>query len=43
MLGDGAILWNSKKQASLASFTKEANYMAISQWLKKFISDVGLE
>ncbi|KAG0563116.1 hypothetical protein M758_8G005100 [Ceratodon purpureus] len=46
-VGDGAILWNCKRQPTIALSTTEAEYMATSQsteeaiWLRKLFCDVG--
>ena len=47
-LGDAAIMWNSKKQHTIAVLSTEAEYMALSHgakqalWLCWFLHDVGL-
>jgi len=46
-VGDGAMLWNCKRQPTIALFTTEAEYMATSHctkeanWLRKLLADVG--
>ena len=47
LVGDRAMLWNCKRQPTIALFTTEAEYMATSHctkeanWLRKLLADVG--
>jgi hypothetical protein len=47
MMGEGAISWMSKKQASTATSSTEAEYMALSNatkeaiWLKRLLAEMG--
>ena len=49
LLSGGAVSWLSKKQATVALSTAEAEYIALSQaaqegiWLKRLLSDLGVE
>ena len=49
LLNGGAVSWLSKKQATVALSTAEAEYIALSQaaqegiWLKRLLSDLGVE
>jgi hypothetical protein len=46
-IGDGLISWNSKRQATVALSTAEAEYMAATQavkevlWLKQLLNEIG--
>ena len=48
MLNEGPISWSSKRQSTVALFTIEAEYYALSQavkeatWLRKLFTDLGL-
>lgn len=48
LLSGGAVSWLSKKQATVALSTAEAEYVALSQaaqestWLKQLLSDLGM-
>ncbi|XP_061886352.1 uncharacterized protein LOC133636375 [Entelurus aequoreus] len=49
LLSGGAVSWLSKKQATVALSTAEAEYIALSQaaqegiWLKRLLSDLGVK
>ena len=49
LLGDGAVMWYSKCQTSVALSTVEAEYMALSQatqeavWLRRLLEELGKE
>ena len=49
LLSGGAVSWLSKKQATVALSTAEAEYVALSQaaqegtWLRRLLSDLGME
>ena len=46
-IGDATVSWSSKRQASVARSSTEAEYVALSNasqeaiWLRKLLSDVG--
>jgi transposase InsO family protein len=49
MLGGGSVCWNSKKQATVALSTTEAEYIAAAQatkeavWMRQLLADLGYE